>query len=207
MKTVQLMERKFKGGIIRQNHKTGWFNATDLIKVANEYRAQIGLEKKAIADYLKNNSTQEFIKEILDKEDISEAYETKKGKGGGTWVHQLILIDIAMWLSPSFKYEAMRWLNDNLIENRDLSGDSYKVMTSSIISYYGDDIAKAGVTIPKLAKAIKTSLKVDDWNKANEKQLFYRNEIQKNISLMLKAGVEINKAFIVALNEVKEDLK
>ena len=70
MKTTQIMERPFRDGTIRQNHKTGWFNATDLLRVGNQYREQIGLNKKAIADYLKNDSTKEYIKEILEREDL-----------------------------------------------------------------------------------------------------------------------------------------
>ena len=71
MKTAQIMMRPFKDGIIRQNHKTGWFNATDLIKIANRYRTQLGKKEKLIADYLRNDATLEFIKEILDRENIS----------------------------------------------------------------------------------------------------------------------------------------
>ena len=126
MKTAQIMMRPFKDGIIRQNHKTAWFNATDLIKIANKYRTQIGLKEKLIKDYFKTDSTNEFIKEILDRENVSEAYSSKKGKNGGTWVHPLLLIDIAMWLSPEFKYDAMSWLQDELLGLRDESGESYK---------------------------------------------------------------------------------
>ena len=199
MKTVQIMERQFKGGVIRQNHKNGWFNATDLIQVANRYRQQIGLDKKMIADYLKTNSTKEFIKEILDRENISLAFESKKGKGGGTWVHPLILIDIAMWLSPEFKYDAMKWLEDRLIQNRDLSGDSYKKLAGYLKSRTDIiPIAKLGIVMPKIARYIKEQLKVDDWNKADEIVLQQRDAIHNNFMMLLEAGVETNKALLIA---------
>ena len=195
------MMRPFKDGTIRQNHKTGWFNATDLIKIANNYRAQIGKKEKLIKDYFKTDSTIDFIKEILDRENISQAYISKKGKNGGTWVHPLLLIDIAMWLSPEFKYDAMKWLEDELIKNRDASGNSYKKMTSSVMQYMGSDVARAGIAIPKIAKAIKMNLGVDDWNAATQNQLKQRDEIQKNISMLLKAGIEINKACYISISE------
>jgi len=201
MKTAQIMMRPFKDGTIRQNHKTGWFNATDLIKIANNYRAQIGKKEKLIKDYFKTDSTIDFIKEILDRENISQAYISKKGKNGGTWVHPLLLIDIAMWLSPEFKYDAMKWLEDELIKNRDASGNSYKKMTSSVMQYMGSDVARAGIAIPKIAKAIKMNLGVDDWNAATQNQLKQRDEIQKNISMLLKAGIEINKACYISISE------
>ena len=199
MKTVQIMERRFKDGVIRQNHKNGWFNATDLIHVANRYRQQIGLDKKMIADYLKTNSTKEFVKEILDRENISLAFESKKGKGGGTWVHPLILIDIAMWLSPEFKYDAMKWLEDRLIQNRDLSGDSYKKLAGYLKSRTDIiPLAKLGIVMPKIARYIKEQLKVEDWNKADELVLQQRDAIHNNFMMLLDAGVEINKALLIA---------
>lgn len=205
MKTTQIMERKFRDGIIRQNHKSSWFNATDLIQVANQYRTQIGLEKKLIADYLRNNSTKEFIKEILDRENLSLAYESKKGKGGGTWVHPLILIDIAMWLSPDFKYEAMKWLEDRLIQNRDLSGDSYKKLASYLKNRTDIiPIAKLGIVMPKIARYIKDQLQVDDWNKADEKTLKQRDMIHNNFIMLLDAGVETNKALHIATKNALE---
>lgn len=205
MKTEQIMERNFRDGVIRQNHKTGWFNATDLIQVANQYRTQIGLEKKAIADYLKTNSTKEFIKEILDRENLSLAYESKKGKGGGTWVHPLVLIDVAMWLSPDFKYEAMKWLEDRLIQNRDLSGESYKKLASYLKNRTDIiPIAKLGIVMPKIARYIKDQLKVEDWNKANEKTLKQRDAIHNNFIMLLEAGVETNKALYIATKNAVE---
>ena len=206
MKTTQVMERKFMDGTIRQNHKTAWFNATDLIKITNEYRKQIGESPKMIADYFRTDSTKEFIKEILDKEDISKVYEAKRGKNGGTWVHPLIFIDIAMWLSPKFKYKALGWLEDNLLKNRNLSGDSYKKMTSALCKRKDIPIAKIGTVIPQIAGWIKSVIKVDDWNKASVMELRQRDDMHNNITVMLKAGVEINKALKIALNEHNENV-
>jgi len=207
MKTAQILERPFKDGKIRQNHKNGWFNATDLLHVANNYRVQVGLNKKAISDYLKTDNTKEFIKEILDRENLSLAYETKKGNNGGTWVHPLLLIDIAMWLSPEFKYEAMQWLSDNLTLHRDLSGESYKKVASYLQSR--EDIvplAKIGVIMPKVARYIKTHLNVDDWNKQDSQTLEKRDRIHKNFIMLLEAGVELNKALHTAVvTEISEN--
>ena len=202
MKTAQIMARPLMDGTIRQNHKTGWFNATDLLKLANRKRTQLGKSEKKIAHYLENDSTKEFIEEIMDRENVTIVYDSKKGKNGGTWVHPLLLIDIAMWTDQSLKYDAMKWLEDELIKNRDESGESYKKMTSCVFQYMGDDIARAGTAIPKIARAIKQNLQVKDWNIATEVQLKKRDEIQKNISVLIKAGVEINKACVVSIQEV-----
>lgn len=201
MKTAQIMSRPLLDGTIRQNHKTRWFNATDLLKLANRKNEQLGKPVKKIAHYFENDSTKEFMEEIMEKESLTLVYSSKKGKNGGTWVHPLLLIDIAMWLSPEFKYNAMKWLEDELINKRDESGESYKKMAHSIAQYMGNDIARVGIAIPKIAKAIKTNLNVSDWNSTTEENLKKRDEIQKNISILLKAGVEINKACITSLQE------
>ena len=202
MKTAQIMSRPLLDGSIRQNHKTNWFNATDLLKLANRRNEQLGKPTKKIAHYFENDSTKDFMMEIMEKESLTVVYDSKKGKNGGTWVHPLLLIDIAMWLSPEFKYNAMKWLEDELTNARDESGESYKKMASAVANYMGRDIARAGTVIPKIAKAIKTNLNVTDWNNTTADNLKKRDEIQKNISILLKAGVEINRACITSIKEV-----
>lgn len=204
MKTPQILLRPFKDGYIRQNHKSKWFNATDLSKIANSYRTQIGLTEKKIADYLKNDSTKEFAKEIMDKEDISKVYEAKKGKNGGTWVHPLILIDFAMWLSPEFKYVAISWLHDNLTLNRDTSGDSYRELSSQIAKNSDIPPSKIGLAIPIVAKNIKKLLNVDDWNMATTEQLHERDVIHKSLIMMIKAKVTLKTAMNIVISEYRK---
>ena len=202
MKTTQIMHRRIFDGVVKQNHKTGWLNANNLLEIYNRKAKQLGKPTKKINAYTVNATSIEFFEEIMNQENITTVYESKKGKNGGTWMHPLVFVDFAMWVSPEFKYYAMQWLTDELLKNRDESGDSYKKMTSSVASYLGSDMAKAGITIPKIAKAIKTNLKVSDWNSTTEENLKKRDEIQKNISILLKAGVEINKACVTAIQEV-----
>lgn len=203
MKTPQILGRSFKGGFVRQNHKTEWLNATDLVKIGNEYGKQLGLSEKKLNNYLRSNQSVEFFKQIMDEENISKVYEAKKGKNGGTWVHPLVLIDIAMWLNPEFKYHAIKWLNDNLTGSRDDSGESYKMLNSVIAQTAERNPIQLRNIIRQVARGIKKYLHVEDWNKATETQLKARNEIQKSISLLLKAGIDINSAFKTAIANTK----
>lgn len=201
MKTTQIMQRPILDGMVRQNHKTEWLNANDLLEIHNRKAKQLGKVTKKINAYTVNSTSIEFFEEIMNQESITTVYESKKGKNGGTWMHPLVFVDFAMWVSPEFKYHAMQWLTDTLLKNRDNSGESYKKMASSVANYLGSDMAKAGTTIPKIARAIKTNLNVSDWNSTTEENLKKRDEIQKNISILLKAGVEINKACITSIQE------
>ena len=199
METPQILERKFLDGTIHQNHKTKWFNATEFMRLANSYRTQIGLEPKHIADYLKNQSTREFFEQIMDTEKISKVFDAKKGKNGGTWVHPLVLIDIAMWTNPKFKYEAMSWLQDNLVEFRDCSGDSYRKM-SGVLSERIDP-SKVGLAIRTIAANIKKLMNVDDWNATTPEKLQQRDRIHNNLILLMKANVNINKSQEIVFRE------
>jgi len=198
MKTTQIMSRKFLDGEITQNHKTGWFNATELLSIANKYRETQGELPKRINDYLKKQETKEFIATIAKKEEISEVVKVAKGRYGGTWVHPLILIDIAMWLSMDFKYQAMIWLQDRLLEYRDISGDDYKKLSSVICTKINP--ARAGVVIPDIARKIKDRVGVSDWNSATEFDLQRRTQIQRDIILLCKTSVQLEEAVRIAID-------
>lgn len=203
MKTNQVMERKFMGSVVRQNHKDKFFNATDLVKIGNKYRENIGLSKKDLYQYFDNPSTKEFIKKIMKKENVADVKQTKRGKSGGTWVHPLIIIDIAMWLSPDFKYEALKWIEDKLTESRDYSGDSYKAMSSALHKTY--EFKEVHYLIKEVAKRIKQVIGVEDWNTATEKQLKDRDKIHNNIIYGCKFGVALKKNVRMAIEDVYPD--
>ena len=142
MKTPQIMIRDLNGVMIRQNHKTGFFNANDLLTL---YKDNGGKEKE-VGDFLRLPSAKAFasavLKDILQntgKNHISKSgkekggtaldnnllIEKKRGKNGGTWLHPYIFMDFAMWLSPEFKVTCIKWLYDNLIQFRDQCGDGF----------------------------------------------------------------------------------
>lgn len=191
MKTTQIIERPFYNGIIQQDHKTGWMNTNQLLVLGNSYRKSIGKAPARLQHYLETEKTKEFIQEIMEQEKIVEVKKGKKGRYGGTWMHPLLFIDFAMYINPAFKYEAMNWLMDQLLQYRDCSGESYKAMGHAISDAYGI-YGKVGTVIPKIAKQIKLAVGVDDWNKTTEENLKRRDEIHKKIifGVQLKAPLD-----------------
>ena len=127
---------------IRQRTKDGYFNATDLIKLYTNVTGQ----RKDISDFVKLKTTKEFETVISAKEsdtgivvsidnqvNTKPVIEIKKGgKTQGTWMHPYMFIDFAMWLSPEFKYNTIKWVHDNLIKIRIESGDNYNAMCASL---------------------------------------------------------------------------
>jgi hypothetical protein len=146
----QIMKRPFYTGELLQRTQDGYFNANSLIEIYNSSTKS----NKKLNDYMMNKNTTEFISKVEEKEMLClsqkdnnanqhylenldyQAIKSTRGKNGGTWVHPLIVIDLAMWLSVDFKYEILKFVNDNLILFRIEAGDNYKDMCKALTDYY-----------------------------------------------------------------------
>lgn len=129
---------------VRQRTEDGFFNATDLLKIYCSLTGNV----KEMGDFIRNKSTEEFVEVVKSKENSKdgnspylniEPIQTSRGKFGGTWMHPYLFIDFAMWLSPEFKYNVIKWVYDKLIKFRHDAGDNYKLMGAAIKSVYGVD--------------------------------------------------------------------
>lgn len=194
------MERNFLGGIVRQEHLTGYFCINDMTSIGNIYRKNKGLPDVRWDKYIITDKTKEFFTALMQQEEIAQIYKTSRGRNGLTWAHPLVFFDYAMWISPDFKVKVYKWLHDNLTIFRDDSGESYKQMASILQDKVSP--AKIGIELPTLAKDIKNFIGCSDWNSATESQLKHRDEIHKSVILLLKAGVSLNKVKEVLL-EIK----
>ena len=181
MKTEVILKRNLFDEEISQKSKSGYFSASDLVKAGNKWRAKNNKELFNLTHFLRAKQTKEFIAEIEIK--YGKAKINSKGKGHHTWVHPLLFIDIALAISPKLKIEVYDWLFDNLIKFRNESGDSYKKMAGALFEnttkkthFYKE--------ISVIAKKIQDACNVDDWQKANEKQLKLRDKIHENIALL-----------------------
>ena len=130
-----------------------------------------------------------MLNEALVESDVSVS---RTGRYGGTWMHPVQFIDFMMWLSPEFKYQALKMVHDKLIEFRNDSGDSFKGMNEALTASYPDTFNKDNwVNYTRVANSIAIACCApsgkDKWNKAPEWCLMLRNEIQNNVALL--AGV------------------
>lgn len=197
METEVIMQRELFGGQIAQRSKTKFFSATDLVRAANQWRA---VNKKPSFDFsawLKTKSTLEFIEE-LEKE-FGKTIIRSRGKGSSTWVHPLLFIDLALAISPKLKIEVYQWLYDHLIEFRNNSGDSYKLMCGALYVRHGNKR-----TFPKhikrLAVIIQERCGVKDWQQATEEQLKQRDQIHKDIAWLADVMNSNRQAVRLALS-------
>jgi len=90
-----------------------WFNATQIAK-------NFG---KRVQHFLNNDYTQEYIEEILKDgnpafKHISDLVQIKKGKYGGTWLHNELAFEFAGWCSAVFRRNLHKWVESKLKEER-----------------------------------------------------------------------------------------
>jgi len=119
-----------------QRTSDGMFNATTLLK---QWNVASGM-KKEMKDYFANQATVEFINVISERENLhmgNSPYvksRASRGENAGTWMHPLLFIDFAMWINPSFKYDVLKFVYDQLIQFRIEAGDTYREMCTSIMT-------------------------------------------------------------------------
>ena len=134
MKTNQIMIRQMGELSVKQRTKDGFFNATELLKQWNRVSGM----KKEVTKFLDLGSTSELVKIIMEREDLHTQDSTyvksraSRGDNAGTWMHPVLFIDFAMWINPSFKYDVIKFVYDDMIRYRNLAGDSYKELASAI---------------------------------------------------------------------------
>lgn len=203
MKTEVLMKRDFYQTKINQRSSDKFFNATDLLKFYNEKNNS----KKVIAEFWSNKSTQAFMDALAMDLNLnvgkslylkSDLFESKKGKlSGGTYMHPYLFVKFAMWLSPEFEVQVIKWVYDNLIDFRNNAGDHYKEMCSAIneryVEYYKE---KPDPLIFQREATFLNQLTFGDArprqrNEATEKQLDLLNKLQLANIKLIKEGLDV----------------
>lgn len=185
MKTNVVMTRKMGNFDIFQRTEDGMFNATSLLSQWNKKR---GLSRgKEVNDFLKIDKTKEFIAEVELRENhnTNKIVLSKKGKNGGTWLHPLVFIDFEMWLNPSFKYDVLKFVYDELIKQRHDAGDNYISLSASGQKLKGYDyrevaIALQWIVFGKKGKELRQS--------ATQDQLKELNDLQTKLSFAIDMG-------------------
>lgn len=203
MKTPVIMQRSMMGVTVRQDSHTGMFNANDMHKIGNEHRKAGGMTEKQLASYFDLDSTSELINAVCleDNLTVDDVKRSKRGKNGGTWVHPVVFVDMAMWYSPMLKVKIISWVIDGLLSARNNSGDSFKEMNKVLTKYFPKEFDSPIAYMQaanQVANACKVGTGKDKWQKASEAQLRLRDKIQDNVCILAdvtpNAGTCINKA-------------
>lgn len=187
--------------VVEQRTKDAMFNATELLRQWNNpenlnTQENGDYKKKSIDNYLSLKSTQEYLKALVNEENLNKknpAYVSVRGKNGGTWMHPLLFMDFAMWLNPVFKVKVLKFVFDQMLHYRNEAGDAYKALSSAVAKIVPEN--KMRKSMPNVAKAL-------NWIVFNEHESQVRNEYgvedkQKELfSLERQVAMLINDGFI-----------
>lgn len=205
MKTEVNMERTLFGKPVLQKSKSEFLSATDLVKAGNLFRAERDKSPFNLSQWLNQQSTIEFIDEIKRSEFVDPVIKGR-GRGAKTWVHPLLFIDIALSIDPKLKVEVYKWLQDELLKYRNMSGDSYKKLSGAIFVHMANK-QEFPRYMSLLASRIKEICGARDWQTATESQLKLRNKIHENISLLASTLRDTNQAVELGIKHALQDLK
>lgn len=121
-----------------------------------------------MGSYLRNQSTKDYIELLYrqeskdenshvmiseDKPKVDGVISVKRGKFGGTWMNQHLLVDFMMWLSPEFKHKAITFILEgaSLAIGRNKIKEGYKRMCIAIAesgqSNYRDEATMLNVLV------------------------------------------------------------
>lgn len=204
MKTPVLMKRDFNDTRITQRSSDKFFNATELLTVYNSQHSK----KKVIAEFWSNKGTKDFMEALLNDLNSNvgkslylenDLFSTTRGNNGGTYMHPYLFVKFAMWLSPEFEVQIIKWVYDNLIDFRNQAGDYYKEMSSAVKQRYIDyyDRAPDPLIFQNEAKFLNELVFGDprsrQRNEANEQQLDKLNRLQLANIKLIKSGLSLKQ--------------
>lgn len=203
MVTNQIMKRPMGNFTVEQRTKDSMFNATSLLKQWNDANGQ----QKQIVHYTENAATKEFIKALIEEENIKERNSVLlqvRGKNGGTWMHPLLFIDFAMWLNPTFKVKVLKFVSDQMLKYRNDAGDAYRELGNAMSKICSKKFMPAAMC--NVAKAINYTVFGEHQHEMRNKQ----GEEGKQYELFnmeRQIAMLINDGFLHSYDQVIEYLR
>ncbi len=182
-----LMRREMGNLQFSQRTKDSYFSATQLLSQWNSIEKKKKKDKE-VSRFLNLDSTINFINELVLADIIdthSEGYQTSranKGDNAGTWMHPYLFIKFAMWLSPKFEVECIKFIHDHLISNRKLAGTNYNLLSASGVKLKGYNFSEVAIAMQwiifgKKGKELRQT--------ATELQLKELYELEQNLSFAI----------------------
>ncbi len=224
MKTSVNIVRKLNDFDVIQRTGDGMFNATSLLKLWNKENPE---NQKRIDNFWQVTNLDELMEEIITNEPefkdvnlsslkstddkkskslkstelknlLSKTSKANKGINAGTWMNPYLFIKFAMWLNPKFEYHVIKFVYDELIKHRNLSGDYYKQLCSLLARFKDTNFSDVGKI---LNLVVFNEHKSERRNYATSEQ---QNELQQ---LTRDACMLLEDGFIRSWDKFKEYMR
>jgi len=200
MKTNQIVVRD---GVVKQRTKDGYFSANSII---DHWNANNPNKQRSLDFYKRQKSVKELTEYLASTENIDKAMEASKGRKSETWMHPILFVDFAMYISLELKVQALKWVLDGLIKSRHDAGDYYKEMGIAILEEYINVNNKKPSPFTYIieAKMLREIVGIDkDRNELSEKELNILTSLQKINTTLIRnhVGKESRKKQLLLIAE------
>jgi hypothetical protein len=220
-----------KNHTVKIGHLSQMGKLNDVLEIGNEYRKEKGYKKIGLDEYLRRQETWEFIIEVeqkygkttkreipvLEKDDknrvlyskfLKQFSVIKSQRGGkpenrGVWANLQIMLDLAIYLSPTLRLEMIDvFINQKILFWRDVGGDNFKEF-NKLIDTLPDRKEKNNTGIyVSMSKRIRQKLSILSTKGYNEKE--HDALVQENRAEWLKTlSFAINVGWIKSFDELK----
>ena len=190
MKTNQNLTRRMGEFEVTQRTQDGMFNSTALLK---QWNSTSSTERK-MDNYFNSDKTQEFVNTIMSKENLNTpkmVYLKSRGINGGTWMNPMLFIDFAMWINPSFKYDVIKFVYDELIRYRNEAGDAYRELASAVVKITPKKEIPTAMT--KIAQALNfvctNHHEKEMRNQMDETTMKEMVKLEQDVTLLINEGL------------------
>ena len=212
MKTSVNMIRKLGKYEINQRTLDGKFNATDFLRSWNK---DIDNDKKKILhDFTRLSQTKEFMDELdkdIESQDdkslfadtqaisIIKGRNTTKGKTADVvWYHPYLFVKFAMWLSPRFELQVIKFVADQLLEFRNDAGDNFNGLTSAVQKFRNIDYRT-------MAKGLNWI--IFDRHERSIRDTGTQAQLEELVDLEKKLAFAVDMGYIKTFDELINDMR
>ena len=198
METTVVLSRKMGDYAITQRTSDGYFDANALLSQWNAVKEN---PTKRMAHFTENANTNEFISTIHSRNSDNAEFQTlitSKGRmtihgktSDKVWMHPFLFIDFAMWLSPGFKYDVIKFVYDELIKQRNEAGDAYRELASAVVKIAPKkDIPTAMTKIAQALNFVCTNRHEKEMrNQMDETTMKEMVKLEQDVTLLINEGL------------------
>lgn len=190
---------------VTQRTSDGYFNATELLSQWNKSNTDV---QRRIDKFWDSTHLCELMSEIAENElnfkspDFGELKSklsvTKKGKyNSGTWMHPILFVKFAMYLSPKFEYHVLKFVSDELIAFRHKIGDNNNT-TMKCLQPFGFDVDDYAYVNRAINYIVFDNHFTGIRNTATEEQMQQINDIQNKIQFSIEMKFVSNRKELIS---------
>lgn len=209
MKTSVVMTRKMGEFDVFQRTSDWFFDANALLTQWNEDKSK---PRRKMVEFFENEGVKAFISELekelgtaktqlidnqqcpktdLGDNQIVSIIKGRRNKFGlkepdKYYMHPYLFIKFAMWLNPRFEVQVIKFVYDELIKNRNIAGDNYKILSASASIFPDVDYSKIAQGLNFIVfNRHQTNIR----NTATAEQLSELHELENKLSFAIDMGL------------------